>query len=507
MPVPVRRTNIRFYPNPKRVITRFFMPGENHRAHSIIEKVRDLSKSEIDLVFNQALRKFSNRHRNITRIFERHFNNIKHMLDDLNIDPESLTREQRLIIGGFFTHEYSIESAAFFNPSIVEDPYQGYLQEGYKRIIASFRATGEGHISSLTFRSGIIDQNNDITFDPPGGFVGVPQIVTRHVYTKKTFLKKLSEMNIKKDVVGMVMDRLGDDFTYGALEYAIKETVKATELSYSRKKVIQTIQWLANSHYEVEFSLDTAISERVLFPISHSESNGIEDARFVKFTDDDGSVIYFATYTAYDGFAILPKLLSTEDFYHFKVRPIHGEHVQNKGLALFPRRINGQYAMLSRIDGFNNYIMFSDETRVWNNAKKILEPKFPWEYIQIGNAGSPIETKHGWLVITHGVGLMRTYCLGAVLLDLDDPTKVIARLKEPLLAPNEEERDGYVPNVVYSCGSIIHNNELIIPYAMSDYASTFARIPLDDLFREMMKGNRHFSKKNNRKKQPESDKK
>ena len=486
MPVPVKRTNIRFDPNPRKVITRFFMPGESQRAHSIIERVLDLSETECSLIFNQVLRQFSNRHRNITRIFERNFNNIKHILDEFNINPDAFTSQQKLIIGGYFTQEYSIESAAFFNPSIVEDPYQGYLHKGHKRIIVSFRATGEGHISSIMFRSGIIDENNDLTFDPPGGFVGVPQIITRHVYNKQSFLKKLAEMNIKKDVISMVVDRLGDDFTYGELLGAIKDTVKSTDLSYTRKRVVHTIQWLANSHYEVTFSLDTAISERVLFPISQAESNGIEDARFVRFTDDDGSVIYYATYTAFDGFSILPKLLTTKDFYHFKVKPIHGEHVQNKGLALFPRKINGKYAMLSRIDGFNNYIMFSDNVSVWNNAQKIMEPKYPWEFVQVGNAGSPIETEHGWLVVIHGVGLMRTYVLGAALLDLDDPTKVIGRLITPLLAANEDERDGYVPNVVYSCGSIIHNEELIIPYAMSDYSSSFARVPLDQLFNELL---------------------
>ncbi len=498
MPVPVRRTTIRFFPNPKKVITRFFMPGNSQRAHSLIEKVLDLPNVECNLIFNQVLRRFSNRHRNITRIFERHFNNTRHVFDEFQIDPNSLTREQKLIIGGYFTQEYSIESAAFFNPSIMEDPYQGYLQAGEKRVIVSFRATGEGHISSIMFRSGIIDANNDLTFDPPGDFVGVPQIITRHIYTKQTFISKLTEMNIKEDIRDLVMDRLGDNFNYEELDVAIKEIVKKTDLSHDQKRVVQTIQWLADSHYEVEFSLDTAISERVLFPTSSAESNGIEDARFVRFIDDDKSVTYYATYTAYDGFTILPKLLTTTDFYHFKMKPIHGEHVQNKGLALFPRKINGKYAMLSRIDGNNNYIMFSDEINLWKTAKKILEPKYYWEYVQIGNAGSPIETKHGWLVLTHGVGLMRTYVLGAVLLDLDDPTKVIARLKHPLLSPNAEERDGYVPNVVYSCGSLIHNNELILPYAMSDYSSTFARIPLDDLFREMMSGNRHFTKGNNR---------
>jgi len=481
MPITVNRKTTRFLPTPKRVIARFFMPGSKDRAQSIIQKVLNMSDEVRKAVFNQILRNFSYRHRNITRIFETNFNNVKHVFNGLNIDADALPMETKLIIGAYFTMEYSIESTAFFNPSIIEDPYQGNLQNGQKRIIVSFRATGEGHISSIVFRSGIIDENNDLTFEPPGDLVDMPAIVTRHVYQKEIFLRKLNEMNIKKDVIAIVMDHLGDEFTYGELQAAIDNT-KKKDLSYTRQKVVESINWLATSHYEVTFSMDTALSERVLFPVSYTESNGIEDARFVRFIDDDGSIIYHATYTAYNGYAILPKLIETKDFYHFEVEPIHGEYAQNKDMALFPRKINGKYAMLSRIDGVNNYLMFSDDIHLWHNAQLIEEPIYPWELIKVGNAGSPIETEHGWLVVTHGVGSMRTYSLGATLLDLDDPTKLIGRLKEPLLAANNEERVGYVPNVVYSCGSLIHNDELIIAYGMSDYASAFASVPLDELF-------------------------
>jgi predicted GH43/DUF377 family glycosyl hydrolase/CheY-like chemotaxis protein len=243
---------------------------------------------------------------------------------------------------------------------------------------------------------------------------------------------------------------------------------------------------LADSHYEISFSLDTGISDRVIFPISSTESNGIEDARFVKFTDDDGRVRYYATYTAYDGRSIMPKLVETKDFYNFKIMPIHGENAHNKGMALFPRKIKGKYAMLGRIDGINNYIMFSDDINLWHDAIQIHSPKFPWEFIQVGNCGSPIETEFGWLVITHGVGTMRKYAIGAILLDLDDPTRIIGQLSEPLIAPNEEEREGYVPNVVYSCGSILNNDELVIPYAMSDTASTYATVPLKELLTNLV---------------------
>ena len=487
MSITINRKSTRFFPNPKRVITHFFNPGDDDRARNIILKVLDMSEQERQTVFNQTLRNFSRRHRNITRIFEKNFNNIKHAFRELDIDPESLTVDQKVVIGAYFTKEYSIESAAFFNPSIVEDPYQGNLSKDQKRIIVSLRATGEGHISSLTFRSGIIESNGNLTFQPPSELVDVPEIVTRHVYQKKKFLNKLDEMRIRKDVIFMVMDQLGDEFIYGELQAAIAETMKQ-DLTFTRKKVVHAINWLATSHYEVTFSLDTALSERILFPVSYTESNGIEDARFVRFTDDDGTIVYYATYTAYNGFTILPKLLETKDFYHFEVEPLHGEVAQNKGLALFPRKINGQYAMLSRIDGVNNYVMFSDDIHLWHRAEKIQEPIYPWEFVQVGNAGSPIATEHGWLVITHGVGPMRTYCLGAILLDLEAPTNLIGRLKEPLLTANEEERAGYVPNVVYSCGSMIHNGELIIPYAMSDYASGFATVAVDELFAELLPG-------------------
>ena len=486
MAISVNRKKIRLYPDPKRVIARFFMPGLDDRAQLIIQKVMALDSDMVNTLLNQVLRKFSKRHRNITLTFEKNFNQIRYVLEQFSHDPELLTQKRKLLIGSYFTMEYSIESAAFFNPSIVEDPDQEGLENGQKRIIASFRATGEGHISSLVFRRGIIDGKGEVTFEPVGNLVDVPTIIKRHVYEKKKFLKKLAEMHVHKDVIAMVMGKLGETFIYGELLKSIEDVKKETEITHSKGNVIQAILWLANSHYEVTFSMDTSISERVLYPVSYSESNGIEDARFVRFIDEKGKTTYYATYTAYNGFTIIPKLIETKDFYHFITRPIYGEFAQNKGMSLFPRKINGRYAMISRSDGFSNYITYSDTMNVWNQAKKIEEPKFPWEFVQIGNSGSPIETDRGWLLITHGVGPVRQYSLGLTLLDLDDPSKIIARLKEPLLTPNDEEREGYVPNVVYSCGCMLHNNELIIPYGMSDYSSTFASVSLDEIFSELM---------------------
>ncbi|MEJ6980129.1 response regulator [Pedobacter sp. P351] len=479
---------VHFDPDPKRVIVRFFMPGGPVRAKKIISRVMGLSESDALQVLNQTLRDFSNRHRNITRIFFKHFDRVTNLLTELGYDPEKIQKERKLLVGAYFTHEYSIESAAFFNPSVVEDPDQSHLQKNQKRIIVSFRATGEGHVSSVVFRGGVLGADNNIEFNPAGRLVDEAETIQVHVYEKSNFLHKLHDMQLEDyDIVDKIFSQLGDTFVFNELRNSIAEYQKNNEIKITDEKVLQSIKWIANAQYQITFSLDTAIAERVIFPISDSESNGIEDARFVRFTEDDGTVRYYATYTAYNGFVILPQLIETTDFYTFNIMPIYGKHAQNKGMALFPKKVNGLYSMLSRNDGENNYIMFSDQINNWDNEPVLLqEPRFPWEFIQLGNSGSPVETDKGWLVITHGVGAMRRYCMGAILLHQDDPTKVIGQLPIPLLMANEDEREGYVPNVVYSCGAIIYNNALIIPYAMSDYSSGFASVSMDELFENML---------------------
>jgi predicted GH43/DUF377 family glycosyl hydrolase len=369
----------------------------------------------------------------------------------------------------------------------VEHPDQSETGPDEKRVIISFRATGEGHISSIVFRTGVLDKNNNLSVEPVGNMLEEAQHIRKHIYDKASFKSKLDEMKDIHSLIpsGIILDKLNDKFTYGELRDCIRDARNTLHLATDKEILFNQIMWLAKSHYELDFSLDTNISERVIFPVSANEKNGIEDARFVKFTEDNGETIYYATYTAYDGSTILPKMLGTRDFYHFKVLPLHGEIAQNKGMALFPRKVNGKYAMLCRLDGFNNYIAYSDDINIWRKAKLLQQPKFPWEFIQIGNGGSPIETPEGWLVITHGVGPMREYTLGASLFDLENPEKEIGRLTSPLLVPNAEEREGYVPNVVYTCGSMIHNDELIIPYAMSDYASTYATVNLSELLNEL----------------------
>ncbi|RIJ47175.1 glycosidase [Maribellus luteus] len=486
MKVAVNRKDIKFIPDSSRVIARFLYTGDE-RALNTIRAVIEMSENSVLQVLSPVLRDYSLRHRNISKIFEKHFNRVAHLLERLKVGPDSLSISTKILIGSYFTMEYSIESAAFFNPSIVEHPDQSETGPDEKRVIFSFRATGEGHISSIVFRTGVLDKNNNLSIEPVGKMLEEAEHIRRYVYEKKSFKKKLSEMKDVHAIIpsDLILDRLKDTFTYGELRDCIKEARKSLHLTAEKEALFNQIIWLASSHYELDFSLDTNISERVIFPVSANEKNGIEDARFVKFVDDDGKISYYATYTAYDGTTVMPKMIDTTDFYHFRILPLHGEIAQNKGMALFPRKVNGKYAMLCRLDGFNNYIAFSDNISVWRNAKLLQQPKFPWEFIQVGNCGSPIETSEGWLVITHGVGPMREYALGASLFDLQNPEKETGRLKSPLLMPNAEEREGYVPNVVYSCGSIIHNGELIIPYAMSDYASTYATVNLQELLNEL----------------------
>ena len=490
MQVTVNRKDTPFRPDSSRVIARFLYTNDI-RSKSLIQAVLQLSEDEASSALSKTLRDYSMRHRNISKIFENHFKKVVHLFSELGVDPEGITETRKILIGSYFTMEYSIESAAFFNPSIVEHPYQTETGPGELRVIISFRATGEGHISSIVFRTGVLDQHNNLTLETVGNMLEEAEHIRRHVYNKESFSKKLDQIQDIKSIIppNLILDRLNDEFTYGELRNCIEEARRAHHLESQKELLFNQIIWLASSHYELQFSLDTNISERVIFPVSANEKNGIEDARFVKFTEEDGEYTYYATYTAYDGSSILPKMLETKDFYHFKVLPLHGEIAQNKGMALFPRKVNGKYAMLCRLDGFNNYISFSENITVWSDATLLQQPKYPWELIQIGNCGSPIETEEGWLVITHGVGPMREYVLGATLLDLQNPVKLIGRLKHPLLIPNEQEREGYVPNVVYSCGSLIHNDDLIIPYAMSDYASTYATVNLRELLDELKKSN------------------
>ncbi len=486
MRLSIVRKPVKVTPDSRRVIARFFYNGDE-RAQVLIKKVLQLSKEQTFALISPILQDFSKRHRNITKKLQKHCERVEAQIKLAGFNPDELDEYSRLLIGSYFTHEYSIESAAFFNPSIIEDPDRSNLEEGQQRVIISFRAVGEGHVSSIVFRRALIDQHNNITVMPAGNYIDEADRIRNAIYQKKLFLKKGEEEGINADFLQTVDEKLGDQFDYNALKEIIVEAKNHTTDEKTIKQY-NLILALSDSYRKISFSHDTDISDRVIFPISDLESKGIEDARFVKFTRDNGSVVYYATYTAFDGVHILPKLLKTTDFYEFKTSPLNGPGAKNKNLALFPRKLNGKYAMLSRIDGWNNYIMYSDNINVWENPIKIQSPEYPWEFVQIGNCGSPIETESGWLVITHAVGSMRRYSISASLLDLENPEIEIGRLQEPLIIPNPDEREGYVPNVVYSCGSIIHNGELIIPYGLSDHSSSFATVNLNLLLDRLKNG-------------------
>lgn len=481
--VTIRRHDITLQPECGRVIIRPFIPGKPQIRANILTRALALSEAEADLQLQAILAEFASRHFDIESLLLTHYEKVR---PQIAVQP-TLSRVRQLLIGALFSGEYALESAALFNPSMVPHPDQSGVIEGGLRFIMSLRATGEGHISSIEFRAGIIAPDGSLSVEPVSNFVALPEVVPNPTYKKSRFITKLQEMGFVDGYATAVMDPLAEAFTLHELDESVQR-VRRESKSVSRdlRRALECFRWLADSNYELNFSSKLALSERIIFPVSPNETNGIEDARFVRFIEDDGSVMYYATYTAYNGRAILPQLIETQDFLHFRVLTLNGTAVQNKGMALFPRRIGGRYAMLSRQDDENLFIMFSDSPHHWSDPQIILRPSEMWESVKIGNCGSPIETPAGWIVITHGVGPMRKYCIGAVLLDLLDPTQVIGRLSAPLLSPEGHEREGYVPNVVYSCGSMLHGRELILPYAMSDKASAIATMQVDELLAALL---------------------
>ncbi len=478
----VKRSSVLLVPNNRRVLFRPFEPPEADRQLKIVARLMELSEAEVDSLLERVLVEFRGRHQRLTQFFLQRFAAMRHHL----LTDRELSENRKLLIGSYFTQEYALESAALFNPSMVFHPDQSGVPAGSKRFILSLRATGEGHLSSICFRSGLVDARGEITLDKPSRYVAAPQVVPNSQYDKALFQRKMGELGVGNGFLEKVLRLLGATFTIAELEAGISTVLR--QHPFDRREwnpLAQAMLALAKANYEIQYDPEIDLSERIVFPYSPTESNGIEDARFVEFTDDDGSKRYYATYTAFDGDVTFPQLLGTRDFLHFKITTLNGPEVKNKGMALFPRKVNGLYAMLSRQDGENLYLMYSDMLHFWYTKQILLKPTYPWEFVLVGNCGSPIETDAGWLVLSHGVGPMRKYSIGAFLLDRDDPSKVIGRLREPLLTPNENEREGYVPNVVYSCGGLVHAGNLIIPYAMSDYATTFAAVPLQDLLDAM----------------------
>jgi predicted GH43/DUF377 family glycosyl hydrolase len=478
----IRRHAITLYPESARVILRPFIPSSPQLVSSIIGRALALTEEEAAASLEGLRKEFASRHFDIDSALMAHFAKVAPQI----FTQKELTETRRLLIGALFTGEYALESAALFNPSIVVHPDQNGLPEGALRFAMSLRATGEGHISSIEFRTGIVSKDGDVSLDPASEHLALPEIVPNPGYNKRSFVLKFREMGFDNNCSRAVMEPLSDHFTLRELELSVQAFRRGNRVSdFDHERTLDCVKWLADSNYELRFSESLAVSERIIFPVSPNESNGIEDARFVRFVEDDGEVTYYATYTAYNGRAILPQFLETKDFLHFRVITLNGNAVQNKGMALFPRRIDGRYVMLSRQDDENILVMFSDNLHYWNDPQIVMRPSQVWESVKVGNCGSPMETPEGWLVITHGVGPMRKYCIGAMLLDLQDPTKIIGRLREPLLSPEGSEREGYVPNVVYSCGSLLHDGKVILPFAMSDKATTVSSIPLDELINAM----------------------
>lgn len=427
-PTFLNRQALHLRPDPARVIVRPFRPAteprdlnptDKTRANHIVSRVLGLAPEVATALLNDVLENFQGRHRNLLEIFEARAEG----MEDAFASHVSFTTDQKRLVGAYFLHEYSFEAAALFNPSIVSHPDQSGAPEGGHRFVLSLRAVGEGHVSSLTFRSGSITADGSVSVNPPA---------------------RLASMGL------------------------IRSRVPGPE----------------GETIEIAFAPEGDISERVIFPITEYQSNGIEDARFVEF-DDEGVRTFYATFTAYSGRSIRSELIETRDFLSFRMQPLRGSAARNKGMGLFPRKIGGKYAMIARQDNENLYLIYSDDLHVWEGGQPIVKPQFPWEFVQIGNCGSPIELDEGWLVLTHGVGPVRRYAIGAVLLDKNDPSRVIARSREPLVRPEPSEREGYVPNVVYTCGAMRHNGRIILPYAISDTFSNFATIRIDALLKAL----------------------
>jgi len=482
----VTRTPTILAPDQSRVLLRPFTPGDSQRVERIISRIMSLPEDRVGGLLEEISAEFSQRHQQIRSLFLERFEQVREMLST----DEKLSEQRRLLIGAYFLAEYSLESAALFNPSIVPHPDQTGLATGALRFILSLRATGEGHVSSITFRTGIIHPDHRIEVFTPTGFLTEPRQIPNPRYEKGLFARKLVELGLTGELTRRVMHKLGNSFALEELRASLQsEQFRLPDgVTQEDQDEAQGVWMLARSNYEVQFQPEQPLSERILFPATPSQRNGIEDARFVCFRNDDGTRMYYATFTAYDGRVVVPELVETSDFLLFRFISLNGPAAKNKGMAIFPRKIDGCYAMLSRQDNENIYLMFSDNVHFWNERTLLLKPAFPWELVQLGNCGSPIETDAGWLVLSHGVGPMRKYCIGAFLLDRDDPSKVIGRLREPLLKPNQNEREGYVPNVVYTCGAILHQDTLIIPYGLADHATGFATVPLAEVLGAMESG-------------------
>ncbi len=486
----VRRGHLVLRADPSRVITRLFLPGQEilangmSRADAVIRRILDMDEEAVDVELAATRARFDTRHPQLAATWDKHAALIAHRLPWTS-DPSAARRE---LLGSYFTLEYAAEAAALFNPSVVAHPDQSGLTAGEVRFIMSVRAVGEGHVSSIGFRTGIFAAPDRISLDEPGPFLVTgearPALLSREFV--RTALSERGRTPLANHLLGM----LPTEFTADDLNRAFASVMREELTRGTAATLIGRMRWIASCNYQLEFSADRDVSERLIYPHAPDESHGIEDARFTRFTDDEGEVSYFGTYTAYDGARVSPHLLQTKDFRTFTVSQLVGGAAQNKGMAIFPRRIGGQYLALTRWDREANSIASSSDGHTWSEGDTIQTPQRPWELIQLGNCGPPIETDRGWLMLTHGVGPMRSYGIGATLLDRDNPTIVLGRLRDPLLTPAPDERDGYVPNVVYSCGALVHQGTLLLPYGCSDSAIRFAFVDVDELVKRLSASSR-----------------
>jgi predicted GH43/DUF377 family glycosyl hydrolase len=449
----IHKQSTKLLASAKAVITLFLsLPGED-RIANVVKRVAALSEDSVRACLDMTMESFAHRHRNLQQTFLSHFHKLESRLGAAPTgfsapaptgfsapapaaSPATplaaFSNQKKLLLGAFFTKEYSIQSAALFNPSIVVHPDQQDLKPDQLRFVMSLRATGEGHISSIVFQTGLVDNAGNVSLDAPSGYF--------------TRLQKKS---------------------------AASEDAACAEPA-------------SDTEYDLEDSAGIPLNEKVIFPTAEAEKTGMEDVRFVKFTDE-AQTCYYGTYTAYDGTQIRTKLIETENFDSFRIRALSGAAIADKGMALFPEKLNGKYVMISRQGGEKINIMFSDSLYRWDHYQVLMEPKYTWELVQLGNCGSPIKTGKGWLLLTHGVGIMRTYVISAILLDLKDPTKIVGRLDQPFIEADDREREGYVPNVVYTCGLLKHGDLLLIPYAVSDSATGFITLSLNELLDQLIK--------------------
>ena len=491
----VTRTDVTIGPDPRRVVARLFLPGQEiaapgpSRAEAVIDRCLALSEAEVGKELARLVELHSPRHRDFTGILETDFDAVAHRLDEQTV----LSPERRRLIGACFTAEYAIEGAALFNPCLVPHPDDDGSPDR-RRFVMSARAVGEGHISSVVFLTGTVtlgpDGRPSTTIDDRSPIVTTGRHRLGLIDRERT-RREATTAGADADTVAFVLEHLPVEFTYTAFYDALRALEDQRLTRVHSAETTAALRATAAASYHLDFDPETAVSERVIMPAVEREGHGVEDARFVRFVDDDGTATYLATYTAFDGRRVASGRLQTDDFQHFTAGPLTGAAAANKGLALFPRPVGGRQLALSRWDRENNALAVSEDGHHWQDAVAIQTPARPWELVQLGNCGSPLETAHGWLVLTHGVGPMRTYAIGALLLDLADPTIVVGCLREPLLVPEPDERDGYVPNVVYSCGGMQFGRFYLLPYGCSDSTIRMAVIDLPDLLGRLVNAPPH----------------